>query len=570
MKHAPKVRSIPIRRRIADLFGGYEPRRRRAAVLSPDVLTLSTRRRTAAEKRERKAAEQALRDARAARDPSRGEAAWRRAPKLTDQGFTGAGGGLMGVIDSPPEFRGTTVQACGLNPFVVGNTYPIVGTPLGRAADGTAFHYDPISATYRSRRQATPSVFVLGLPSFGKSTVGRKIGSGAIAQGQILFVFADTKPDFTKMVQIIGGDRAMIVRLGHGQGYLNPLGIGSLGSIIPLLDGFPQVQTQVAKQVHQRRRRIVTALCEIERGTPLEQPERNVLSAALRILEAQETAESVPLLSDLIALIEQGPPELMRKVYTQDQTRYRDKVESLLETLAALLDGDLGEVFSGPTTTPVDFTGEQPPVAVVVDISALSQGDSKLEAAVMAACWEDGFGAIEAAHVLADCGLRPQRHFVAVLDEFWRVLAGPGMVARVDALTRLTRTVGTALVMITHTVKDLEALEAEVDVAKAKGFIERAGAVIVGALPRAEMDKLDDVIPFTADDKAWVAALATPGAYDPILGKPAPPAGRGHFLLKQGTERVPGQRFTTVLTPTELRYGWHDTDTRFAPTKEPS
>ncbi|MBM4543067.1 hypothetical protein GS463_29895 [Rhodococcus hoagii] len=59
-----------------------------------------------------------------------------------------------------------------------------------------------------------------------------------------------------------------------------------------------------------------------------------------------------------------------------------------------------------------------------VDISALSHGDTKLEAAVMAACWEDGFGAIEAAHVLADCGLREQLHFLATLDEFWRVLSG--------------------------------------------------------------------------------------------------------------------------------------------------
>ncbi|MBM4495154.1 hypothetical protein GS426_00275 [Rhodococcus hoagii] len=54
---------------------------------------------------------------------------------------------------------------------------------------------------------------------------------------------------------------------------------------------------------------------------------------------------------------------------------------------------------------------------------------------------------------------------------------------------------GTALVMITHTVKDLESLEADFDIMKAKGFIERAGAVIVGALPRGEMEKLDNIIP---------------------------------------------------------------------------
>ncbi|NKS56584.1 ATP/GTP-binding protein [Rhodococcus hoagii] len=556
---------LMLRRRVADLFGSYEPGRTKNQGPLRDPMAAARKRRIAEEKQRIEAEKAEQKAARKERDPSRREPKWRRARRLTDRGFEGWGGGLMGVVDVPPEFRGTTVQACGLNPFVVGNTYPIAGTPLGKGADGTAFHYDPISATYRARRQNTPSVFVLGLPSFGKSTLARKFVSGAIAQGQIPFVFADTKPDFTKLVETIGGDRAKVVRLGHGEGYLNPLGIGALGSIIPLLEDFPQVQVMVLKQVHQRRKRIMQALCEIERGTPLTQAERNVLTAALRQLEKDDRFgyDTPPLISDLIALIEDPSQDLMRKVYTKDLGRYREKVEPLLETLAALLDGDLGEVFSQQTTTPVDFTGEEPPVAVCVDISALSHGDAKLEAAVMAACWEDGFGAIEAAHVLADCGLRDQLHFVAVLDEFWRVLAGPGMVSRIDALTRLTRTVGTALVMITHTVKDLESLEADFDVMKAKGFIERAGAVIVGALPRGEMDKLDNIIPFTRDDKAWVSSLSTPGAYDPILGKPAPPPGRGHFLLKQGTERIPGHRFETVLTPTEVHYGWHDTDARF-------
>ncbi|MBM4670187.1 ATP/GTP-binding protein [Prescottella equi] len=551
---------------MADLVGSYEPGRAKHTGSLRDPMAAARKRRRAEERQRIEDEKAERRAARKERDPSRREPKWRHAPRLTDRGFEGRGGGLMGVVDVPPEFRGTTVQACGLDPFSVGNTYPIAGTPLGKGADGTAFHYDPISATYRARRQNTPSVFVLGLPSFGKSTLARKFVSGAIAQGQIPFVFADTKPDFAKEIEIIGGDRAKIVRLGHGEGYLNPLGIGALGSIIPLLENFPQVQIKVIKQVHQRRKRIMQSLCEIERGTPLTQTERNVLTAALRLLEHDDRFgyETPPLISDLIALIDNPPQELMRKVYTQNADRYREKVEPLLETLAALLDGDLGEVFSQQTTTPIDFTGEDPPVAVCVDISALSHGDTKLEAAVMAACWEDGFGAIEAAHVLADCGLREQLHFLATLDEFWRVLSGgPGMVSRIDALTRLTRTLGTALVMITHTVKDLESLEADFDIMKAKGFIERAGAVIVGALPRGEMEKLDNIIPFTRDDKAWVSSLSTPGAYDPILGKPAPPPGRGHFLLKQGTERIPGHRFETVMTPTEIKYGWHDTDARF-------
>ncbi|MDV6277947.1 hypothetical protein R3Q06_31165 [Rhodococcus erythropolis] len=161
----------------------------------------------------------------------------------------------------------------------------MVGTPLGKDPDGILFHYDPITATYRSRRQNTPSVFMLALPSNGKSTVGRKLVSGAIAQGHIPFVFADTKPDFTKEIEIICGDRGKIVCLGHGEGYLNPLAIGALGSVIPLLADFPDVQKKVIKQVHQRRKRVMQSLCEIERGTALTQAERNIVTVALRLLE---------------------------------------------------------------------------------------------------------------------------------------------------------------------------------------------------------------------------------------------------------------------------------------------
>lgn len=559
--------ALLLRRRIADLTGSYEPGRAKSAASLRDPMAAARKRRRAEEKQrilDEKAEQKA---ARLARDPSRSEPRWRRAPKLTDRGFAGHGGGRMGVVPKPPEFRGTTVQACGLNPFVVGNTYPIIGTPLGKDPDGIAFHYDPISATYRSKRQNTPSVFIMALPSNGKSTVARKLVSGAIAQGQIPFIFADTKPDFTKQIDIICSERGKIVRLGHGEGYLNPLAIGALGSVIPLLEDFPDIQRKVIKQVHQRRKRVMQSLCEIERGTVLTQSERNILTAGLRLLEKDPRFDydSPPLIADLLALIEEPPQELMRKAYTRNLDRYAEKVEPLLETLSALLDGDLGEVFSQQTTTPIDFTADDRPTGVCVDISALSHGDTKLEAAVMTACWEDGFGAIEAAHILADCGLREQLHFLAVLDEFWRVLeGGPGMVGRINALTRLTRTLGTALAMITHTVKDLESLETDFDIKKAKGFIERAGALIVGALTGDEMDKLDNIIPFTRADKAWITALSSPGGYDTQLEKPAPPPGRGHFLLKQGTERIPGQRFETVLTPTELKYDWHDTDSRFA------
>ncbi|WP_280184405.1 MULTISPECIES: ATP/GTP-binding protein [Nocardia] len=548
------------------LLRSYETRTPKPRPASPDALVLGRRRRREAARAKAKADAERYRAEEAARDPSRREPTWRKAHRLSRRGLEGPGGGAMGVVDPPPRFRSTTVQACGLYPFPVGDTHPLIGTPLGvNSHTGGTFCYDPTSATYWSRTQVTPSLFILGLPSFGKSSLARELVIGEVAAGRCPIIFADTKGEYTKLVDDLGG---VVIGLGHGHGHLNPLALGALGSIVPRLlnAGRADLAAKVRAEVLARRRRLVQGLCEIERGERLAQIERNILGQALRMLDEDPrfSPTQPPLIKDLVELIEAAPDQLVRRARAREKTGYVDIVSGLLATLDALLDGDLGTVFAGPTSQPLNLADEVP-AAVCVDISALSAGDDKLLAAVMFACWEDGFGAVEAAHTLADAGLAPQRTFLTLIDELWRVLnAGPGMVERINATTRLTRTLGTALLMITHTVKDLESLESESDVKKAKGFIERAGAVIVGALPRDEMNALDQIIPFTAADRAMVSAWSTPGMYDAATGRQAASPGRGKFLLKQGTQRVPGSPFETRFTQIEIERGWHDTDTRFA------
>ncbi len=557
-----------VRRGVEDhLLHSYEPRKTTPATVGPDVLAAGRRQRAAEAAAKRKAEAARFRAEEAARDPSRREPTWRRSYRLTHRGLEGGPGcGAMDVIDPPPRFRATTVQACGMFPFVVGDTHPVVGTPHGvNLLTGGTFCYDPTSATYRSRLHPTPSAFILGRPSFGKSTLARKLVAGEVAAGRTPFVFADTKGEYANLVTALGGQ---VIRLGHGHGRLNPLAVGALGSIVPRLraSGRHDLAATVTAEVHARRRRLMQGLAEIERGEPLGQIERNILTAALRLLDKDHRfgPTTPPLIADLSALIDSAPTELIRTARARDRQDYTDSVRGLAATLDALCDGDLGEVFAGHTSTPLDASADLPP-AICVDISAVARGDSKLEAAIMYACWEDGFGFIEAAHVLADAGLAEQANFLALLDELWRVLAaGPGMVERIDATTRLTRTLGTALLMITHTLKDLEALTNDADIKKARGFIERSGAVIIGALPPEEMAALDEIVPCTSADRNMVASWSTPGAYDPDTKTQMASPGRGRFLLKIGTQRTPGVPFVTVLTPIEISQGWHDTDTRFA------
>jgi len=292
-----------------------------------------------------------------------------------------------------------------------------------------------------------------------------------------------------------------------------------------------------------------------------------VLSAALRALFAQPTTGPrggrrhstgggvTPVLPDLVRVLDQGPDQVRAvTLHRGEETRYRDAIDPLHRSMLALLDGPLGDTFSRPTSTPIEL--DSPGVAI--DVSGISSSDTHLQAAVLLACWSDGFGAVEGANALADAGIAPQRRYFVVLDELWRVLrSGVGMVDNVDALTRLNRTQGVGMAQITHTLSDLRALAHAEDIAKARGFVERAGAIIVGGLPSQELDELSAVVPFTRAERDLITSWSTPPSWDDRTGPP----GMGNFLLKIG--RRPGVPMHLDLTQAELTAGVHDTNKRW-------
>ncbi len=188
------------------------------------------------------------------------------------------------------------------------------------------------------------------------------------------------------------------------------------------------------------------------------------------------------------------------------------------------------------------------------------QSDEKLQAAVMLACWGEAFGAIAAAQALADAGLERQRLFFIVLDELWRVLrAGPGLVDRVDALTRLNRQEGVGMAMVFHTLKDLVSLGTEEDRMKAKGFAERAGYLAIAGVPAAELALLEEVVSLTGPRGPCSPAGPTRRRGTPSTSGELEPPGRGRFLLKIGGR--PGIPVQMTLVGPEL--GIHDTNKKW-------
>ena len=483
------------------------------------------------------------------------------------RGFTGRNSGFSAVQSGPPEWQTTTNLGCGFNPNVVGAAAPVVGTPLGRhVTTGAEVACDPL-AWFREGIIANPSCFVLSLPGLGKSTLIRKMLMGGVASGHIPIVAGDIKAEYVGFTQQVGGQ---VIKIGHGFGHLNPLDVGALGRVIPLLEARsdnPDVAAAVVKakeQIHGRQVTMVSTLVSLGRGGPIKDFEAMLISAALREIYESEDIDwlNPPILQDLIDHIEQGSDDLRAKGRARTDEQWDARIDALVLSLNSLLDGQTGRIFSGQTTTPIEVDSP----AVCIDVSAIDRGDSAMKAAVMMACWSNAFGAIEAAHMLADAGLAPQRYFSVTLDEMWQVLSSaPGMVSRVDELTRLNRTEATSLQMVTHTFKDLAALPTEEDRKTAMGFIERAGMVICGGLPTSELDILSNQLEFSPAEAAMITSWSrgAPPKRARTRGARANPPGLGRFMIKPSKDGSPGIPVKTELFASEIAYRLHDTNARF-------
>jgi len=482
-----------------------------------------------------------------------------RGPAVPPTGLAGPAGGGAGVVDVPPEYRATTVQVCGLWPWAVGSGTPMIGTPIGHHLHtGATVCFDPISWFLRAKLISNPSLFMLGLPGLGKSTFIRKLVTGATATGVVPMILGDLKPDYADQVRALGGQ---VVSVGRGRGYLNPLAVGALGSILPRLRGRPAYD-RVAAEVAARRLSMTSGLVSLVRREEITDTEQTIIATALRLLDEHAAAtgeDTPPLLTDLVEVIKAGGEQLMAVTLTDTLTDYRAAVRRLHLSLIALMSGPVGEVFSRQTSVPLDLGAP----AVCIDLSGIAATDERLTAAVLLACWSDGFGAIEAAHTLADEHLAPQRYFFAVLDELWRVLrAGVGMVDRVDELTRLNRTLGLGQAMITHSLDDLDALASEADRSKARGFVERAGAVVCGGLPARELAALSQIVGFTGVEQDMITAWSAPSTLS-TTGQALPPPGQGNFLIKIGSRT--GIPLHVDLVAAERDSQLHNTNARWDP-----
>ena len=218
------------------------------------------------------------------------------------RGWPGPGGGKVSLVEAPPEFRATTVQVCGLWPWIAGSGAPMVGVPLGRHLFTRAtVCSDPINWFNRASLIANPSVLVLGKPGLGKSTLVCRMCLGLDYYGYRSVVLGDLKPDYAELVAALGGN---VVSLGRGQGTLNVLDPGAAVAAAERLTG--RARTELVADAHGRRLNLLAALVALNRGAPLADTEEAVLSAALAVLDEHHRPGEAEL-ADLVAVLEEGP-----------------------------------------------------------------------------------------------------------------------------------------------------------------------------------------------------------------------------------------------------------------------
>ncbi|WP_157545888.1 hypothetical protein [Microtetraspora fusca] len=422
-------------------------------------------------------------------------------------------GGRAVHVEAGAEFQATTTQVCGLFPFVAGSGSPAIGTPIGRhQLFGEVVCLDPL-AWLRAGLVTNPGVFVLGQPGTGKSTFVKRLITGSIAFGSTALILGDTKPDYTMLVEHVGGQ---VIRVGRGLDRINPLDTGPLSAAVRNLRGAEAERTRW--EVRGRRLSLLMALCTLVREAPVSNAEEVILGRAIDLLDERLAEPTIP---DVLTVLEEGPEVLRSAARAEQPERYRERVSDLVFTLELLCTGSLAGVFDGPTTCPIDLDAP----AVSVDISRVGAAGDKLLTAAMLCTWAYGFAMVDGA------AGGPRRSYLGVMDELWRALRGaPGLVEYADSLTRLNRAKGMASIMITHSLADLDALRTEEDRAKARGFIDRSAITVLAGLPPRELARVSEITRLTRPEQELVASWSAPDSWQAGARHP----GRGKYLIKTG------------------------------------
>jgi len=437
-------------------------------------------------------------------------------------------------------WQGTTSQFAGLFPFVGGSGSRVRGVPIGH----DLHTHEPVGLHpgdwLREGLITNTGLWVQAQPGVGKSAFAKRLGTGLVSFGWMLFVPADVKGEYSALIHRLGGT---VVKVGRGLDSINPLDPGPLGA---LLATTPAGRTRDAlrESIRARQTALLEGLLLLELGRQPTTTERNLISRALD-LATDATTDGQPTIPEVRTVLDLAPRTLLAAARVGDNLeRYFDLAREILSALDLLCEGPLRGLFDRRSTARLDPNSR----ATSLDISVLDEETDEVVAAAMLCSWAWGAGMIEARQAGAG------RNILWVQDEAWRALrTGPGLVEKSDRMTRLNRHKGVASVYLTHSMDDLEALPSAEDRAKARGIASRCGIHVYGGLPAGELGSL--AVTLSGREAEMLASWQSAGTWVPGHRHP----GRGRYLIKAG-ERA-GLPVRMRLTARELEL--YNTDAAF-------
>src|SRR6266545_3285720 len=244
------------------------------------------------------------------------------APVAPCWGWRMPGAGRVSHLAPGMEYQGTTVQLCGLYPYVAGSGSPMLGVPIGRhMLWGEVMCLDPME-WLRAGLVTNPGMFLLGQPGVGKSSLGKRLITGLTGYGTHALILGDTKPDYTRLVENLGGQ---VIRVGRGLDRINPLDSGPMGTVVARMSG-PEAE-RLRLEIRGRRLSLLLALCTLVRNGRVTNPEEVILGRTIDLLTDRLHRE--PTVPDVLALLEQGPDELRAAARAASEPDYQRRVDEL-------------------------------------------------------------------------------------------------------------------------------------------------------------------------------------------------------------------------------------------------
>lgn len=442
------------------------------------------------------------------------------------------------MIAIPTFWRSSTEQAAGLWPFSVSNSLPNIGVIVGKEmnSSGTVC-MDPINWFRVARLISNPSLFILGTPGLGKSTLVSRIILGLKYQGIIPMILGDLKPDYTNIIKAIGGK---VIHLGSEKYTTNILNVKIPDNLTS------KVHNKIFSELSDRTYNTVAAIIEIIRAERLKDYENSILRLSLKELINKERAD----LNTLTHLLRYPTKRLLDNLDIT-KTEFNKDVRLLIKSINSV-NQTIPELFDINAETGIDNNFS----AFSIDISRINVADSIKTACSMIAAWHIGTAQILINQVLTDENLAKQNWYLAVFDELWRPLrSSTSIIDRLDSLTRLNRNIGVGQIMITHSLADMEAVDRAEDKAKARGFVERAGILCTFGLPFKELNALQEIYTFNDKEVKLVTSWSSSESWRIRNMSP----GRGKFLIKTGSRiGIPCQM---ILTDIEEKL--HNTESKW-------